>query len=102
MAKLGSTRSPTGHRTLAQSRAHDARYKRKASVKEKDREQHRLRYKMEKEGKVSKGDGKQIDHKKPRSKGGTDARSNLRIVSKSKNSAHGLGRNGTRPGAGKR
>jgi len=31
---------------------------------------------MAKEGKVSKGDGKDVDHKKPIAKGGTNERSN--------------------------
>lgn len=35
---------------------------------------------MEKEGKVHKGDGKQVDHKKPLTSGGTTTKSNLRVV----------------------
>lgn len=42
---------------------------------------------MEKEGRVSKGDGKDIDHKKPLSKGGSNGRKNLRVMSKSANRA---------------
>ena len=38
-----------------------------------------------KAGLVKKGDNKQVDHKKPLSKGGTNAKSNLRIVHRSKN-----------------
>jgi 5-methylcytosine-specific restriction endonuclease McrA len=34
-----------------------------------------------KEGKVKKGDGKHIDHIKPLSKGGTNGKKNIRIVS---------------------
>lgn len=37
------------------------------------------------EGLVHKGDNKQIDHIKPLSKGGTNATSNLRVVSASTN-----------------
>jgi 5-methylcytosine-specific restriction endonuclease McrA len=37
------------------------------------------------EGKVSKGDGKDVDHKKPLSKGGGNKRSNLRVTSKTAN-----------------
>ena len=37
------------------------------------------------EGKVSKGDGKDVDHKTPLSKGGSGARSNLRALPASKN-----------------
>lgn len=36
-------------------------------------------------GKASVGDGKDVDHKKPLSKGGTNAASNLRVVDKSTN-----------------
>ena len=48
----------------------------------KDRaERNSARSQMEKEGKVRKGDGKQVDHKKPLSQGGSNSRSNLRVVS---------------------
>lgn len=40
---------------------------------------------MEKEGKVRKGDGKDVDHKRPLSKGGKTTRSNLRVKSRSSN-----------------
>jgi len=36
---------------------------------------------MAKAGLVKKGDGKHIDHIKPLSKGGTNGRKNLRVVS---------------------
>lgn len=39
----------------------------------------------EKDGKVSKGDGMDVDHRKPVSKGGTNAKSNLRVEPKSVN-----------------
>lgn len=38
-----------------------------------------------KAGKASVGDGKDVDHKKPLSKGGSNAASNLQVVSASKN-----------------
>ena len=40
---------------------------------------------MEKEGLVHKGDGKDVDHKKPVSKGGATTRSNLRVKTASAN-----------------
>ena len=43
------------------------------------------RRKLMKEGVVKKGDGKDVDHKKPLSKGGTNARSNLKAKPKAKN-----------------
>lgn len=39
------------------------------------------------EGKVAVGDGKELDHIRPLSKGGTNAKSNIRITTKSKNSS---------------
>ena len=40
---------------------------------------------MAKEGEVSKGDGKDVDHKTPIAKGGSNDRSNLAVKPKSKN-----------------
>lgn len=42
---------------------------------------------MEKEGRVSKGDGKEVDHKKPIRNGGGNNRSNLRVATKAENRA---------------
>jgi hypothetical protein len=43
------------------------------------------RAKMMKAGKVKKGDGKDVDHAKPLSKGGTNAAKNLRVRTASNN-----------------
>ena len=43
------------------------------------------RREMEKAGVVRKGDGKDVDHKQPLSKGGSNARSNLRVQDESEN-----------------
>jgi len=43
------------------------------------------RRRLEREGKVSKGDGKDVDHRKPLSKGGGNGASNLRVVDGNKN-----------------
>ena len=43
------------------------------------------RNKANADGITKKGDGKDLDHKRPLSKGGTSARSNLRAVSASSN-----------------
>jgi 5-methylcytosine-specific restriction endonuclease McrA len=42
-----------------------------------------------KEGKVKKGDGKVVDHKKPLSKGGSNSRSNLRVKDKKSQDSQG-------------
>ncbi len=47
--------------------------------------QTKFRRQLIKEGKVSRGDGKDIDHKVPLSKGGSNSKSNVRVVSPSTN-----------------
>lgn len=54
----------------------------------------KARRQLTKEGLVRKGDGKDVDHKKPLSKGGSTARSNLRVVSASKNRSYARTRTG--------
>lgn len=58
-----------------------ANYTSKPEVKKKRAEQNAARRIMEKAGKVHKGDGKDVDHRVPLSKGGSTAKSNLRVVS---------------------
>lgn len=48
-------------------------------------QRNQARAKLAKAGLVSKGDGKDVDHIKPVRSGGSNARSNLRVVDKSKN-----------------
>lgn len=53
--------------------------------KKKRAKRNAARAKLMKAGKVKKGDGKDVDHVKPLSKGGTNAASNLRVTSASDN-----------------
>ena len=55
------------------------------AVKKKRAERNQARRIMEKAGAVHKGDGKDVDHKTPLSKGGSTARGNLRVRSASEN-----------------
>jgi len=50
---------------------------------------------MEKSGRVRKGDGKDVDHKKPISKGGGNGKSNLRVQPKSANRSFKRNSNGS-------
>tara|TARA_Y100001970_G_C13761698_1_gene616097 strand:- start:16 stop:297 length:282 start_codon:yes stop_codon:yes gene_type:complete len=73
-------------------RDYKAEYKKYGSTKKakKDRVKRNYNRRMfEREGKVSKGDGKEIDHKKPLSKGGSNNKSNLRVVSRKTNRKKG-------------
>lgn len=47
------------------------------------------------DGRTSKGDGTNLDHKKPLSKGGSNARSNLRVVSESTNKSFARNKDGS-------
>lgn len=57
-----------------------AKYTSKPSVIKKRTEQNAARAAAVKAGKAHKGDGKDVDHIKPLSKGGSNAASNTRVV----------------------
>lgn len=50
-----------------------------------NRARKKARRELEREGKVSVGDGKDVDHKTPLKRGGGNGRSNLRVQPRSKN-----------------
>jgi hypothetical protein len=60
-------------------------YDSKESTKKKRAERNKARRMLEAEGVVHKGDGKDVHHKKPLSKGGTTTRKNLKAIPKSQN-----------------
>ena len=93
MAENGEKRSPTGHKTRGQMKRANRGYQARPKQKKIRAKTNAARRKLEKEGVVKKGDGKDVDHKRPISKGGSNARSNLRAVSAAKNRAHGLSKN---------
>lgn len=71
-----------------------------SSEKQKERRAQRnaARKQLEKEGKVHKGDGKDVDHVKHKASGKlNNSRSNLRAISASKNRAKNLGTGGRKP-----
>ena len=86
-------RSPTAHRTPAQIKAHGRGYQARPDQVKKRTARNAARAAMVKAGKVSKGDGKDVGHKTPLSKGGSNSRSNLRVQSRTKNRGHGMSKN---------
>jgi 5-methylcytosine-specific restriction endonuclease McrA len=60
-------------------------YHSKPEQKKNRAQRNAARREMEEEGRVRKGDGKDVDHKRAIRNGGTNAASNLRITSKSEN-----------------
>lgn len=48
-------------------------------------QRNKARRMLAKAGRVRKGDGLEVDHRRPLSKGGTNGRSNLRVLTRSAN-----------------
>jgi hypothetical protein len=65
-----------------------ANYDGTPEVKKKRAQRNKARRMLEREGVVHKGDGKDVDHKKPLSKGGTTTRSNLVAKPAAKNRSY--------------
>jgi 5-methylcytosine-specific restriction endonuclease McrA len=80
-------RDPSSHRTPSQIRKMDRGYNATPENVKKRTMRNEARRKLAKAGLVSKGDGKDVDHIKPVRSGGSNARSNLRVVDKSQNRA---------------
>ena len=80
-------RDPSSHRTPSQIKKMDRGYNARPDNVRKRDQRNSARAKLAKAGLVHKGDGKDVDHIKPVRSGGTNARSNLRVISKSVNRA---------------
>jgi hypothetical protein len=87
-----SKRSPTAHRTPEQIKEHGRTYQASDAQKKNRAMRNAARRDAMEDGRAKKGDGKDIDHKKPISKGGGNAASNLRVVDAGKNRGHGMTR----------
>lgn len=90
MAEKGEKRDPTSHRTPTQQKRHTRGYNGTPEQIRRRSEQNKARRMMEKAGKVRKGDGKDVDHKRPLDKGGKTTMSNLRVTTPAKNRGHGM------------
>ncbi len=85
MAAKGEKRDPSSHRTPSQIRKQVNGYNARPENVAKRVKNNQARAIMVEEGIVSKGDDKDVDHKKPLRDGGSNKRSNLRAISSSKN-----------------
>lgn len=63
-------------------------YESRPDVMERKRKRSKARYYAEKDGKVHKGDGMDIDHITPLSHGGSNAKSNQRVVPQGENRSY--------------
>lgn len=78
-------RDPSSHRTPAQIQKMDRGYNHTPEMRHKRAMNNQARAMMMKKGMVHKGDGMDVDHKKPLRHGGGNSVSNLRAISKSRN-----------------
>ena len=76
---------PNGERDYS----YDTHYEASAEQRKNRSERVLARRELQKEGKVSKGDKKDVDHIKPLSKGGSNERGNLRAISSHANRSKG-------------
>lgn len=88
MAEKGERRDASMHRTPTQVRREIAKQQTPKEVAKRVK-RNQARAKMVKAGVVSKGDGKEVDHKVPLRSGGSNSRSNLAVSTPAKNRAHG-------------
>jgi 5-methylcytosine-specific restriction endonuclease McrA len=89
MPVKGDRKANPSKRTL-QQREYDS----SPEVKKKRAMRNKARRQAERDGRVSKGDGKDIDHKTPLRNGGGNSKGNLRVRSRSANRSDNGGKGG--------
>ena len=97
MPKKGQIKANAKESTK-KKRAYDASPARKKARAARNK----ARREAEREGKVRKGDGKHVDHKKPLSQGGSTDKSNTRVISGKANTKSGGAIGGKRSSGGGR
>ena len=78
-------RDPSSHRTPSQIKKMNKTYDSKPKQIKHREMSNKARADLMREGRVSKGDGKDVDHIRPFRSGGTNKRSNLRAIDKGRN-----------------
>lgn len=87
MAGNGKNKRSSSNEKTGRDYSYDKEYQSSPEQIKNRVKRNKARRMMEKEGKVRKGDGKDVDHKKPIKKGGSNSKSNLQVIHKSKNRA---------------
>jgi 5-methylcytosine-specific restriction endonuclease McrA len=89
MAEGGQKRDPINHRTKNQEDRHWRKEDQKREVVERREERHVARAHAIKAGKVARGDGLELDHVRPLSRGGSNAARNVRVTTEHANRVKG-------------
>jgi hypothetical protein len=82
---MAGKRDPKSHRTPEQIKKMDRTYNSTPEMIKKRGMNNAARAEMMKAGRVKKGDGMDVDHITPLRSGGGNKKSNLRVISKSRN-----------------
>lgn len=77
--------------------AYDKAYNAKPDQVNKREMRNAARAALMRDGKVTKGDGKDVDHKKPLKNGGSNTQSNLTVKSQTENRGWRKGKSGYNP-----
>ena len=85
LAENGETRSKTAHRTPGQIHREATGYNHRPEQIRNREERNKARAAQEKAGRVHKGDGMEVDHKKPLIKGGSNAAGNQQVITREAN-----------------
>ena len=95
MAKRGQYKKNAKPASVAKRK-----YNQQPEQKARRAQRNAARREMEKEGKVRKGDGKEVDHVKHKARGKlNNSKSNLRVIGRSENRAKNLGTGGRPKGS---
>lgn len=100
MAEGGEIRSKTAHRTPSQIKRHGRTYQASPEQKKKRAARNAARAAVKKSKGAAAVAGKDVGHKRPLSKGGSNSASNLKVQSKAKNRGHGMTK-GDKPNKGR-
>lgn len=91
--------APPKKKNPAKRTKEQRKYDASPAVKKRRAQRNKARREAEKDGRVKKGDGLDLDHKKKLSEGGSNAKSNTRVRSKSANRADNGGKGGRPKGS---
>jgi len=90
MAEDGEKRSKTAHRTPSQIKRHGRTYQATPEQKKKRAKRNAARASVKKTKGAAAIKGKDVGHKRPLSKGGSNSKGNLKVQSKKQNRGHGM------------
>jgi 5-methylcytosine-specific restriction endonuclease McrA len=92
LAEKGEIRSKINHRTPAQERRHSRTFGARPDQVQHREERNLARAHAIKDGRVRKGDGMEVDHKRSLARGGSNTKSNTQVLTRHANRTKGTGK----------